>query len=509
MSARSGLLRTGVVTFAGIAVGAAANLLLAQQVARGAGAAGTGLFFQAVALFAILSNALQLGADTALVRALSRRVALGDPGGLAAIVRGAVLPVAVIAGVLTVLVELAAAPLGALITPSDPAYATHLIRILAPFLGAGALLPVVLGGTRGLGRTLPYTGLQNLALPLLRLVAVTSAIAAGLSIQWIAAAWAAALLPVAIAAGLVLRRQLRALPSASSSVLAPEAFWRFALPRGASTVIERALDWAGVLVVLAVAGPVAGGVYAVVNRCVGAGAMIDQAARVVVGPRISRALALDDRAAASALFTDVTRALVAVGWPFYLLLAVFAPAVLGLFGPAFVAGAPAMRLVALAMMLATSAGMVQSVLLMGGRSRWQLRNRAIQLAVLLTATIVLVPRLGLLGAAIAWVAAIAVDTALAATQVALRMGIHGSLRAIAAPALLALAVVGGGAALAAQLLGQSPAVLLLAAAVLLPLHGGLLLVLRRPLGVTALVSPPPSPECSAPRGALVSESRTR
>ncbi|MDH2443061.1 polysaccharide biosynthesis C-terminal domain-containing protein [Amnibacterium sp. CER49] len=487
-----GLVQAGGTTFGGIVVGAAATLLLAKVVGNGLGAAGTGLFFQAIALFAIVSNALQLGADTALVRTLSRQIALGERGGIRATVRSAVVPVAVVGALVTGMVLLAAEPLATLVAPQDPAYAVGVLRIMAPFLAAGALLAVLLGATRGLGSTVPYTLLQNIGLPVARLAVVALAMTAGLPVQVVAGAWAAPLVIVTAVAALLTVRAVRSASAvaATAPVDLPavrRAFWGFALPRGASTLIERMLDWTGVLLVLAMAGPVAGGIYAVVNRCVSAGTMIDQAARIVVGPRISRALAVQDRTEASALFLDVTRAIVAVSWPFYLLLAVFAPAVLSIFGREFRAGALPLALVAIAMMLATTAGMVQSILLMGGRSSWQLGNRLVQLATLTVVTALLVPPLGLTGAAIGWMASIVVDTVLAAVQVGVKLGIRSSPRRIALPALLALVVFAGGGSLAAALLGQSVPVLVLAATALGLVYLGLLVALRSRLGFGALL----------------------
>ncbi|HEY0374905.1 MAG TPA: oligosaccharide flippase family protein [Amnibacterium sp.] len=490
MTGRSeNLLRASVVTFAGIAIGAVATLLLAQVIGHRLGAAGTGLFFQAIALFAIVSNALQLGADTALVRTLSRKVALGQRSDLVPVVRGAVGPVVAVALVVSVVVFVAAAPLAAVVTPNDPAYGASVLRIMAPFLAPGALLAVLLGGTRGIGSTLPYTALQNLALPVSRLLLVGLGMTVGLGVEWVAGAWAAPLVVVAAIAAVLLAQQLRRAgdPFGAPSPASTREFWRFAIPRGASTVLERALDWAGVLIVLAVAGPVLGGIYAVVNRCVNAGTMIDQAARIVTGPRISRALAVGDRDQASALFLHVTRGIVAVAWPFYLTLAVFAPAVLSLFGPEFVAGALPLALVSIAMMLSTTAGMVQSILLMGGRSSWQLGNRIAQLVTLVVVTVVLVPPLGLLGAALGWTAAILVDTTLATVQVAVKLGIHSSPRLVVLPAGLALAIFGGGGALCAAVLGQTVPALLTSGAVLALAYVAACILLRRQLGFDALI----------------------
>jgi hypothetical protein len=124
---------------------------------------------------------------------------------------------------------------------------------------------------------------------------------------------------------------------------------------------------------------------------------------------------------------------------------------------------------------------------MGGRSSWQLWNRIAQLATLLVVTVLLVPPLGLTGAALGWMAAIVVDTTLATVQVALKLGIRSSPRLIALPAGLALTVFGGGGLAAAALLGQTVAAFLTSGAVLALLYVAACILLRRPLGLDAVL----------------------
>jgi O-antigen/teichoic acid export membrane protein len=485
----AGLARAGAATFAGTVVGAALAFVLMGFVGNTLGAVGTGSFFQVVAVFAILSSTLQLGADTTLVRTLSSQTALGQHRWIARSVWTALLPVATVGLLAGFAVWLAADPIAAAISGARDPQLAAAIRAVAPFLGAGSLLAVLLGGTRGLGGTLPYTLLQNIALPVLRLVLVAAAAVTGLGVHGMITAWAAPLAVVAGVAALVLARSVVRAGAAGQPVAqtVPRGeflrFWRFSLPRGGATLLERLLDWSGVLLVVLLAGPALGGVYAVVNRCASAGSMVDTAARIVTGPRISRALAVGDTAAAEALFLTVTRAMVLLAWPFYLLLAVFAPVVLALFGPEFPVGAPALALVSLALMLATAAGMVQSVLLMGGRSSWQLGNRILQLGTMVGLTLALVPLLGLVGAALAWVAAIAVDTALATTQVARRMRIRTSVRRIAPAALLAVTVFGAGGLLVRVLLGPTLPALLVAVLVLGGAYAAAAYLLRKRLGL--------------------------
>lgn len=169
------------------------------------------------------------------------------------------------------------------------------------------------------------------------------------------------------------------------------------------------------LLVIALLGPGPGGVYGVVTRIVQAGNMLEAALRIVLGPRLSAAIVRDDHAQAEHLYRQATQLLILGSWPFYLAVALFADVVLGLFGPEFTLGAAALVVLASAMALKNTAGALQTVLLMAGHSTWQLRNKTIQLAVLLALVPPLVQWWGLSGAAIAFAFSIVVDTVLASS----------------------------------------------------------------------------------------------
>lgn len=458
----------GVVTFGGTVTNAALTFLMTGIIGNALGTARTGLFFQATAIFSIAASLLVLGADTALVRALSRERALERPQALIPTTIIAFVPVLTVSVVAAGALWFAAPGLAEWLSPSAAEETELLVRSLAPFLPAAPLLGLVLGTCRGLGSYYPYTLLQNILVPVSRVAALAVVTAGSAQLEHVTLAWAAPL-SVAVLIGVpILMGQLRR--AAGTAVPAERTwrrsdqvhmarlrgrFWSFALPRGGATLIERALDWSDVLIVIALAGPSEGGVYAVVTRCAGVGYLLENAARIVTGPKVSHALARGDMDEARRLFADVTRVLILASWPFYWTLVVFASPVLRLFGPGFESGAAALSVISVAMMLATSAGMLQSFLLMGGRSHWQLMNRSVQLATLVALCLVLVPAVGIVGAALAWAAAVLVDAALAGVQVARRMSVRSSPRLIARPCLVAGGVFGLGGWAFRALLGES------------------------------------------------------
>jgi O-antigen/teichoic acid export membrane protein len=94
------------------------------------------------------------------------------------------------------------------------------------------------------------------------------------------------------------------------------------------------------------------------------------------------------------------------------------------------------------MLLATASGPVDVMLLMAGRSGLSLVNSAIALGLDLVLNAVLIPWLGITGAAIAWAAALAVRNVLMLVQVSRLFGMTPAGAGLGMAALSALACFG-------------------------------------------------------------------
>jgi O-antigen/teichoic acid export membrane protein len=139
-----------------------------------------------------------------------------------------------------------------------------------------------------------------------------------------------------------------------------------------------------------------------------------------------------------------------LAWPIYLACAVFAPQLLGFFGAGYADAAVVVVVLSLAMLFATGAGSVDTVLLMSGRSMLSLVNVSAALAVNIGLNLVLIPRLGIAGAAYSWALAIVLRNLLPLVEVRylLRMSPLGSGTVwVGASALLCLGVLPGALAL--------------------------------------------------------------
>lgn len=482
------LAKSGSLASLCVMYGAGIAFVTTMVVSNGIGAEGSGEFFRLMALFAIAISLVTFGADTGLVRTMSAQRALGRYGVLPQLIRYGLIP-----SLVTSVLLVAGVYIYTELVPMAPEYQAAM-RVSSAFVLIAALMTVFFGALRGLHRVVTFTVLQNVLLPTLRFAAVGLVVLFSGQFMDLVYAWT---IPVAITAVVALWLLERAFPSEEHVEVLPSedsptetfrSFWGFSSARGVATVVETILEWIDVLVVTAFLGAAAGGIYGAVNRCVRVGTMIEHTGRVVTGPSISAALATRQLDRARDIFLSTTRVLTALSWPFYLSLAFFGPTLLGFFGKGFEAGAGILWVICPAAMLSMSAGGVQSVLLMSGKSRWQLLNKLSSLVVAVTLNFTLVPVWGLYGAVTAWASALLIDTFLASYQVFRLVGIRASVREMAPSLFLGAAVPTVCALVSLAFLGQSILGVIGYVVLLVPVYGAVLYRFRKALGIERFLS---------------------
>lgn len=483
-----GIAWAGAVNLVGGATGSVIGLALAALVGRSLGAEGAGTYFLVVAVFMIVSNIAELGADTGLVRFVSAARATGRLHDVPHLVRIAIRPV-LLGGVVVVVL----ASIWAWARPGQLAELSPTFVIVAAVLAVGSsMTAVMLSIARGFGDVLTYPLLQNIALPLLRMIAVGAVVLAGGGSLSVLTAWLApvpVVLALATAVALVtMRRRSGRLRAASGDRRVAREFWTFSATRGVSAAVEILLEWFDVIVVGLLTSAREAGIYAVVTRCARAGEVVQQAARIAVGPQISAALARGAVLEAREIYGLVTAAMIWLAWPFFIVLAVFGDAILSIFGPGFEDGARSLAILSLAMGLATAAGTVQTILLMGGRSAWQLADKSAALVLNVALNLLLVPVWRIEGAAVAWALTIVADTVLVVYQVQQLMGVRPVGRQLWVAATLAVGAVGVPVLGSRLLFGSSLVVLFATVVVVAVAYLAVSWPLRDRLGLTQLVA---------------------
>ncbi len=407
-----GLLRHGIAGLATAAAAAGGQFALVLVVTRSLSPQAAGAFFTATSVCLMLAGIVRLDAGNGLVHALARDHPVPAPGGGRRLVLGVLAPVAVLASVTGAGVAVAAGPLAGL--TGVPGGVWVVLAAALPFV---ALSDVLICATRGLGTMRPTLLLAGAVQPLGQLALVTAAVLCAAPPQVLAAAWA--LPPVAGAVLAAVR--LRGLGPYDMGEVG--AFWRHTWPRSAAAALQSVFQRLDVVVVALLAGPAAAAVYTAATRFKVVGQLAGQGLAQAAQARLVRALAEGDLNGARALYRTTTRWLVVLTWPLWLGYAALAPWLLPLFGPAYAGGGAIALVLAATMMVATACGMVDVVLVAGGRTAASLANVTAALAVTVALDLLLVPAYGALGAVLGWSGGVLVKNLLPAVQVRRRYGL--------------------------------------------------------------------------------------
>jgi O-antigen/teichoic acid export membrane protein len=193
--------------------------------------------------------------------------------------------------------------------------------------------------------------------------------------------------------------------------------------------------------------------------------------------------------------------MVALTWPLYLVMLVFPSPVLQVFGSDYTSGATALAVLCAAGLFNLATGNVTVLLLMSGYSLLNMLNAAGALTLNIVLNLLLIPRYGMTGAAIAWAASIVANNLAAMIQVHGRLGLRPFGDGYWIATLGAAGCVGLIAACARLAGGQSWPALLAALVISAPLYAAFLWKARERIGLTSLVA------ALGPRG--VARSRTR
>jgi len=455
-----------MINLAGGVIYGICGFLIVAVVARGFKASGAGLFLEGVALFNISTDVLVLGADVGLVKFISAHRAVATGPGPRNMLTVALIPIGSIA--------LAVAAVGWLAMPRlatvlghgtvDPGTITAYLRVFVVAVPISVVYTAAIAATRGFGTMVPAVEVDRIGKPLLQLALVVGVVAAGFGTTALALAWT---IPVAIGCAaafvwltVLLRRLDRSMGSLTHDGRSlAEPFWRFAAPRGLASVFQVMVLWLDTLLLGILRSPSEAGIYSASSRYLLIGAFFLTAINQALAPQVGALLAANERRRAQSVYQSATWWIVAATWPIYLTIVIFAPLALKVFGAGFEQGAPVLVILGMAALVATATGSVDWVLLMGGKSTWNLMNTAIALVANVALNLLLIPHYGMVGAATAWAVSIILNNVLPTIEVRLLMGLSPFGRGfpiVVGSSLVCFGVVGAGIRL---LLGPSLAAL--------------------------------------------------
>ncbi len=395
--ARRAILVSTMSVLAGGGAALVGSLVLRVLMARALEPSALGLVLLAIAIVTPLGSIAGLGTNAAVAQGVAERRARGDLEGAKRLASGAQL-LALTAGLLAAaLLAALAAPLAVLL--GQPGLDGILLPMAPVALGL-AVGGAALGISRGFGDALGRALVRDTGGGVLRVVGVGAAFLAAKPTSFgVAAGFAAG----SLAAELLFVGYVAAKGWISAGSRAPARSLLPGLrPFAATEVLSQAAFWLDVVVLGALAPPVVVGLYGIARGLTRVLDLVRQASSHGYLPAASAAVARGEADAIAMLHVSTRRFAFALVWPILAVCFLAPGPLLGLlFGPAYEAAAPALRLLALASFLSSFFDYLDLVLVAERRPADVLRAGVVGIAALVALLAALVPPYGGEGAALA------------------------------------------------------------------------------------------------------------
>ncbi len=366
-----------------------------------------GALLEAIAVFTICS--LTFGADLGLLRFVpiltKRRPA--DLGRLHAV---ALVPAALGSTLLAVIVFIYAPQLvHVFFRRARPGETLTSLRIIACFLPAATLSAVLCASVRTWSMrasVLTQSFLQAIG----RLAIIVACVAVGVTLQLASIAYAAPIAASVAVAGALVWIKVRTVPRSAGhrtpfGRIAGQ-FWRFSILGMFGMVFVSVITSLDVLLVGAFLSTRSAAAYSVASRYLVCGTFAVQAVIQSISRQMSSLMDARDYRAANDVYKSSTWWTMAVAWPPLIVLAVFAPLFLSVFGHGYLVAVSALAILSLSMLANTGTGGNSVLLQMAGRSGVALSMLAAGAGINVGLDVWLIPRYGIDGAAIGWTATI-------------------------------------------------------------------------------------------------------
>jgi O-antigen/teichoic acid export membrane protein len=374
----------------------AANVLMARNLAPG----GFGIVTMMTQGAFVLSFATRAGMDMAVLRDVAMEVGVARYGRIRVPVARAALVALVVSTVVALIGILLADQIRSLLRIDDESgrWVVEVACAGLPFL---ALSNVWLSATRGL-KIMRYTlyifwAGQPLTWILFMLIGWQFSKTAWMSALAYSASWAWA----SVAAYLAWRKECRAWTAEPMETGDMARLMRYAGPRAPAALFSQLLFWTDLFVVARYVGEADVDVYSAALRAGQVLLLFLTSVSLMFSPFVADLHNRGETKRLDGLFKSLTRWTLAATLPAFLILVVVPAEALRIFGSDFSRGETALLILLAGQFVNVLTGSVGFVLIMVGRTGWDLIVYGASLALNLVMAFALAPRYGLTGAAIA------------------------------------------------------------------------------------------------------------
>lgn len=398
-----GLARGGGVNLVGAICSQVSLLAVTVLLARFLGSSDVGRYATCLAFLAMLGLLALSGLRAGLTRFVAVHLADRNPGAVHGTVR---LGIAVTAGgsVLLALPLFALAPWLGHSVFSDPALIGPL-RLAAVALPAAAFTEAVLAATQGYRTMRPYAFIALIGEPAARLVLTAGLIATGFGLLGAMVALVVTNYGAAAIATWSLRRLLG--PAPEQVAYPARALFGFSTVSWAASLATTGLIWADTLLLQALRSSAEVGVYSIATRLVTLATFVMVPINQSFGPRIAALYHAGQMETLRRTYAVATGWIVRLSLPAFVVLIAFPRDLLTLFGSSFRTGVLVTVILAAGKLVDAATGPCALMLNMSGRPALNMADNVAALALNVGLNLWLIPAHGIVGAAIAWAASLA------------------------------------------------------------------------------------------------------
>ncbi|MGD8321758.1 MAG: oligosaccharide flippase family protein [Gemmatimonadota bacterium] len=379
------------------ATGSALTFGFTVLVARMFAARGSGVYALALSMATLATVFGRLGLDQVLVRETAAAVVMEDWGAIRGHYRNAMLVAAVASLVVTAALWLLA-PMISVDMFHEPALVAPL-RWMALAVYPWTMLLLHGELLRGLKRIVSSYLVQAVGLPL---VASVLLLGIGRGHGVVGATWAflVAAAGVAVIGAALWRRMTR-----QTAHYEPKGTTAELLSSSAPLLwvasLNFAMAWVGTFLLGIWASSSEVGIFNAAARTVLLGALALMAVNAIAGPKFAELHRSDDWTSLGRTARHVTILVTLAAAPVLALLLIAPSTVMSMFGKEFVSGAPALAIMAVGQFVNVATGSVGVLLIMTGHERRMRDSVVVAAAVNVLLNLILIPSLGIIGAAIA------------------------------------------------------------------------------------------------------------
>ena len=463
---------------AGSGVGQVLRFVTAVLLARALGATGLGTYMLALSVASLCASLAALGLDDAMVRYLAIQARARDRAALAGTLQLG-LGISALVGVATgAVLYVVAPPVADRIFDGDGLVPVlRAFAVLIPFM---TLSNALLGVARGAKRMDVAALAEEVVQSAVRLVLILPLLAIGLEPMVAAVVFGVGDVASSITMLTLLRRSMPLRQAWTAEVRRDvRGLVGFAGPLWLAGALRKLRQNIETLLLGSLTAVASVGIFSIAAKVNLVGHAVYQAIITSVKPHLAELHGSQDRDGLRHVYRTTTRWTLLFGLPFCIVTALYAEPILAVFGASFRVGAAALVVLAVGELVNAATGVCGSVLDMTRRTGAKLVNAVLWLVLLLGANLLLIPRWGVLGAAVASVLASSVINVVRVLQVYVLERIHPYDRTFLKPVL-----AGVGATLVGALLTRAwpPlgrfGLLLAQTAAVVAVYGGLVLLLR-------------------------------